>query len=1154
MRYCIALLVISVCSLFSAVELEVSNSKWQLIGIHGVYIDGLNPPIFGTAGIVVDDVVDADGNVSYYSGTTTTVSTVANDKTVGFLAIENAISPSGLTTLNINTRVFFEITTLLNYNSGQTRYRMYIAGKNGIPAVRIDFQADLIGRNFKVRFGSETTFYTASFNPNNTYDSPQLLSENSNNINSVVNTTKILDVFDINLSDNNLSNISINNATSYIQQINASGDVNVTLYTLTNSGTWSLWDSRNSIPSTNGFNDLTSGRGYWIFANSNLPSPVHHGFILGDQGINNATHNNIYNGWNLLSFRDSNIRYSPTGFFIPLGEFASGVSVSFRSSIDEVNVSSFTTRNAARKLNWAIEDKIRKSGASTHFKAYPAQKRNPIGSLIPLLDGVIIVSDDKMDVNVSNATNLSGRALKTAIYDSYTRYSTLFGDYMIAFKLNDLNNHEINSTINISMPAYNPNVVTITDLNTTANINAISLLGGFSRAARSTNINKPDANVSVYRIDLDLEPAGALDYETFLLASNGRFSIQDALFVKKFRLLDDGNCVIVGSQNRRLTSVSQIDTFKNITNVKYIDLLNNEFMIVSNRASNLDLLENSGYTMFLDEPTITATASIELAKGAITSVYTHLNLLSPSVTYDDEPIYANIVYNNALNGDGRLLNISSYTSNLKGSPMVALDFPSDGPLNDFSEFGKTISQIVAATTVNETRDSNNSLVWSITDLTKSPKDWFNINDTQDIFTLKKEKGYWVNIKDFSSMKLSIDSSSSLSLSTTTHFDNNITVNANNKIGLVTNHINHFLSLKIQGLNPLESTAYDVTAIIRGKRFPLIASGIRFTLQINDINMDLEESIEGSTLDDSIKLQIYDGIGNSLTNVDYSVHFIKPSKPSTIWLEDGELSVIAGNNHYEIHNQAILDTSPKSSIIMEDSSLIYQSPKITWKSVDGNVTLLRIIAKKDGVYSDMSITPFVPLKDSHILQVKNAQEVDKIPYSFVSNGILKKNDIEIDNGVQITDLLDVPILMSYRPENEGLEELPSFGGTTTMYLARTIAGASVTIGYITYVKAYANKLFYIYYDNTLYQGYFSNDNSHAIQNNAYDLTSGVIDFSDLSLIGDQGNRIDFNGYSGSIQPIYEPDAVTILNNGINTPGGQQPKTGGIVPPQPILPTN
>ena len=362
-------------------------------------------------------------------------------------------------------------------------------------------------------------------------------------------------------------------------------------------------------------------------------------------------------------------------------------------------------------------------------------------------------------------------------------------------------------------------------------------------------------------------------------------------------------------------------------------------------------------------------------------------------------------------------------------------------LNQFSNFKKTITQITTAD-----NSPTQGVAWSFTDLTKAPKDWFSDQDKQDIFTIKKEKAYWVNIKDFTSSVLSIDASSNMALSTTPHFENNVTVLGADKIGLVTNHINHQLTLKINGLNPLENTAYDVTAIIRGRKFPIMASGSIFNLWINNIQMGLEESIIGSTLDDAIKIVVYDGLGNFLTNTRFNVNFAKPAKPTVTFKDDGELIVDPHNYNYEIHNSPIIDTSPTASVLVKDKANVYDFDAISWDAQDGNVSLLRLVAIEDGVYSDMSIVPFVPFKKAHVLQVRNNGEVDKIPYSFLSKGILKKGNIEQDNGVQITKLRGGTIMMAYHPNvAEGIEQLNAFGGTTTMYLG--LGGNS--IAYITF---------------------------------------------------------------------------------------------------------
>ena len=331
----------------------------------------------------------------------------------------------------------------------------------------------------------------------------------------------------------------------------------------------------------------------------------------------------------------------------------------------------------------------------------------------------------------------------------------------------------------------------------------------------------------------------------------------------------------------------------------------------------------------------------------------------------------------------------------------------------------------------------------------------------------------------------------------------------------------------------------------------MASGSRFTLNVNNIQMGLEESIIGKSLDDAIKLVIYDGLGNSFTHSNFKVNFAKPRRPSVKFESDGKITIDPHSYDYEVHHIPILDTSPTQSILLENDNKIYDSDKITWQMNDGNVTAIRVVAKQNGTYSDMTIIPFVAFRKAHILQVRNNQEVDKLPYSFLSGSVFKKNGIEEDNGVQITNLQDKQTLVAYHPnEAEGVEQLNAFGGTTTMYLS--IGGRN--IAYITFVRSYAGKYFYVYHDDTLYQGVFSDDNRFAFGNNPYRLDSGSFDFSDFSLMGGEGNEVIFQEYVDNTQPIFEPDPIQSNNNNINPPGNQTPQTGTNKPPAPILPSN
>ena len=1157
MRTIIGLLLLFVVTLQGARQLALANNQWQLFGVNGVYVDGLTPALFGAAGRVFADTVDANGQASYFQGVNNVASTTPNDTTLGLLAIENTVSPTGDTTLAVGQTVSVEIDNLLTFDANQTRYRMYLAGESNAPAVRIDFQSNLIGKEFKVLFGAESIHYVGFFNPNNTYDNPQVLSESTLAVNTVATTSLITDVFDSNLSDNNLTQIainSVNSPTDLIYEIPVTEEINATFYTLTSDGFWSLWDSRNSVASTNGFNSFTTGRAYWGFVSNSFDNP-HHGIILGEQGINEETHENVYNGWNMISFQDSNIRYSPTGTFVSTALLtAGGVNISYK--VDQYNIALTTTNNnqqAAREFNWNIKNQKEVNGSHFNAVAFPALQI--LGTGNTPTEGIVIVSDDKFVVNQVTVSNLSGRAL---IDLNNNAYSTSFGDYLIGFELGALSGTDINQTININMPSYNANIISATDLNQTdQTISANFILSAFETSAQSSVATVANANTAVFRIDRDFTSTSGTNYETILMSSSGRFGVQDASFLKTFQLVRDGRAVIAGSQNRRITQVTDINTFTDVTDVQYYPLAaNNNFMIISNVAANLDLLEESGYTMFLDEPTITNANDLLLTVGAIGQVFTHRNFLSATIGYETDVIVNNIAGFSAVStSDGYIQAMSSYTDDLVGAYFLALDYPNDGPLNLLAKYDKTITQILTADTIDRQALGSES-VWSISDLTKDPAEWYNVDDAQDVFTMKDEKGYWVNIRDFTSTALSINPSSQIIRSSSVHFDNNITIENALKVGLVTNHINHRLSLLVDGLSPLENQNYDVQAIIRGKTYPMIASGLRFDLLINDIYMELEESEEGTTNDDAIKIQIFDGLGNTLTNVDYSVNFIKPPRPTLTWEIFGELTVDSDQNDYDVHNAPILDVGPLDSVLTSNNTNIYSQPEINWEEVDGNVTLLRVVAKQNGVYSNAAVTPFVPFKDAHILQVRNNQEVDKIPYSFISNDILKLGGVESDSGVQITNLQDTSMFVAYRPtETEGLDTLASFGGTTSMYLRISPNGVAATIGYLTFIRKYAGEFFYIYYNGSLYQGIFAAADIYSYANNPYDLDSGTIDFADTSTIGALGNEIEFSGYSNGTQPIYEPDIIINISNGNLTPGGGQIQTGGgINAPAPILPTN
>jgi len=115
-------------------------------------------------------------------------------------------------------------------------------------------------------------------------------------------------------------------------------------------------------------------------------------------------------------------------------------------------------------------------------------------------------------------------------------------------------------------------------------------------------------------------------------------------------------------------------------------------------------------------------------------------------------------------------------------------------------------------------------------------------------------------------------------------------------------------------------------------------------------------------------------------------------------------------------------------------------------------------------------------------------------------------------------------MIYAPigDNEGDKRLSAFGGNETMYLnlLSKFNSDPKPIAYITYVREYAGKTFYISYDGNLYRGTFANSDNHNSDTSAYNLYSGSIS-AYFDTRGTQGNLIDYSRSTLNSQPIIIP---------------------------------
>jgi hypothetical protein len=526
------------------------------------------------------------------------------------------------------------------------------------------------------------------------------------------------------------------------------------------------------------------------------------------------------------------------------------------------------------------------------------------------------------------------------------------------------------------------------------------------------------------------------------------------------------------------------------------------------------------------------------------------------------------------NGGFKIVGRFPFSSgDLKPNAIWSTDFPQqDGPINIMARQGKDILEIM---TMNKSTANEN--YWAHTDLTKDPNDWYTSDqkDTQDVFHIFNQKAYWVKLKTkIKKQKQSvyannkntyIDKTASIfSRRIYTHFNNHII----NAIGETKNHLDHTLTIKIDPafMKPNEHSYYDVLAVIAGEEHRLRHNGQGFQMRISSNELNIREKTDNVKY--PILIKAYDGFGGkfeeSVTNHVWDMDFSKPKVPVLSWDETtGDLIIKTEQGTIvEIYKDYVSDISIDRLKNKINNKTLYKNEKLSWKVAgnpdEGAMKILKIVAKKkiannNFLYSDMKVFPYIPLKlkegtkkskeTLHILSIDkdSGKNTASNPYSFKqkqyltfkdpSDSIIPKyNGINgIDNGVEIVRLKKAidnqkSIKMIYAPigDNEGDKRLSAFGGNETMYLnlLSKFNSDPKPIAYITYVREYAGKTFYISYDGNLYKGTFANSDNHNSDTSAYNLYSGSIS-AYFDTRGTQGNLIDYSRSTLNSQPIIIP---------------------------------
>ena len=512
-------------------QIQLNNGVWQAIGFQGAYStqneeSGYDTdPTFefydvadenttwvavstaDTTELIYNDPTNFNGNPN---GRSTYGSTTQLNSVIGLFAIISKRSKkvANFTTLDgSNTNVVkMKVSEPLPYRTDVPMYRMYVEGGPNDVAFRLDFQADYQGKRMRVRFGEETESYFTYFNYENTYDNPARLREDSTDEEGGGAVADIRDAVDFNITDNNLTqfltteDFTITTASgdygASFRAFSADSGNRIEVYSMVNSAGWQRYDTENTLTTSNTVTQFTPGRGYWVRATSreahNDGNYTKIGLITRDTvDINSdSIYGTLDNGWHMLSFASSDLRYAPSGIFLPRnvakvedmgifftrhasndtniiepsatrtdlnqtrGNFIStqfldsGPGLANGNNGADINSSS----RLAKMINLASMASHLIYGERTNMRAYPAMSQATSVNLVGA-PGVIILADQLFEVNSSNSTivTLAGASLRQT---ARGQYSSRYGEFMLAATLNDFNNTEVNASVAFSMPSF----------------------------------------------------------------------------------------------------------------------------------------------------------------------------------------------------------------------------------------------------------------------------------------------------------------------------------------------------------------------------------------------------------------------------------------------------------------------------------------------------------------------------------------------------------------------------------------------------------------------------------------------------------------------------------------------------------------------------
>lgn len=1056
----------------------------------------LSSPYSDRNGIAVIDVADSWNNISWDANTTASDGAFPN--AVGATALANPHFANGDTAVAANlaeansglglpyhavlgvraidlgsssSSLLAKAIVVTGFPDSGKDYQsplrtMYLTSplSSGEPDMMIVYQATLEGDMFKVSFkdsnGSAWDFtssgtdevYTATFDHSRTYDNPltaaelNLLTTTSGTAGATTQYGQVVGTaasFDMNIS----AHLQYGYTSTTAYEGNRSVlDGNLTMYRYVGSaGAWETMTFEgdgSTESSTYGNNALTSGFGYWVRLNDNdnagtYGTDFEPGFLARDsvRGQSSFYSGKLSEGWNLLAFDDSTLRYVTSGFV--LADATAG-DIDVISPYGDINITMTAPAGAG-------------TGDECHAFNVAVTAYNTTAAMTGTVNTMdvrcfsvadnsahVLISDKPFFVvlntvaDVANVTSLTGATFAaTDMIDSdgggvEDTLRTRMGEYAVVAERNEDYNTLTTDLGNLAVGV--PSWKNVTPLELPAGGTVAAMTAAFNTYMTGTSVGGSNARI----LEVDLNTTTSNGYQTadvgraILLAADERFYVRDATYIRTFDIGDDNGSILnltYSGSNHATAAINHSYTGGAIRNCGTIHTAvqtatantvfaycpnvdsNTSLMVVTEDYLNFDVKEsNLTVQLLTDVHAGSQTDTNNSFYGPFVKVYQPSKLTQATATADVTTIG------------------SANVENLTYTAVWAEDFPNNGPLYYLAGQGyKPEMFITAVTSDGSTLSTAGTVSWKALDVTRDPVEWFDAASEFEVFWAEKERGYWVYLDTGYTNPVTASNTRVSSSVVNKHFEN--AINAATKEGTVFNWFDGYLTADVGGLvrpNYTSGQSYNVATTIGTATLPMATTGAvfaggssAFTTYLSDYEVS---SLRPTGLIEA-NVSASDGLGGRDTD-GVIITYVKPSTPA---LSFGANSITATSNTYA-QNILIFDGNVSD---------LDHAPVHTEAATDGAATI------------DMTTVSGVAFPDA--LDVNGTGYVP--PYATALGSIVKDLRFVASTGAADTVSSGIASGASVYSNMRQQAYVPAYSGTGHLVVGPTLSETNATIPYL-----------------------------------------------------------------------------------------------------------